>query len=102
MNNNGNNGAGTVDSDAAVVASVNNQAPANNRAEQNIGLAIFPFTPVSFTGPHALMAWGRVLGYGALGYMTWKNNRNISYIFISAAGISIVSSLAGKAWNGGK
>lgn len=101
MGNNGYNGninATDIENESVVIAPKNNVEV----KESNIGLALFPFTPVSFTGPHALVAWGRALGYGMLAYATWKNQRNLSCILMSAAGISVISSLAGKAWNGGK
>lgn len=63
-----------------------------------IGLALVPFTPVSFTGQDAFYAWGRVILYGGIALASYKQNRAIAVVSGSAAGLCVLSSLAGGSW----
>jgi hypothetical protein len=63
-----------------------------------IGLKLLPFTPVPFSGTEAMYAWGRLLGYGAIAGLTFTKHRKISYVAMSAAALSLVTSLAGGAY----
>ena len=73
-------------------------APVTNGNLKNIGLALVPFTPVSFSGQDSLYAWGRLALYGTGAALTWQKQRKLSYVFLGAAGLSLVTSLAGNAW----
>jgi hypothetical protein len=63
-----------------------------------IGLALVPFTPVSFSGPDGIYAWGRLAIYGTAAALTWQKQRKLSYVLMGAAGLSLVSSLSQDAW----
>ena len=65
---------------------------------EKLALGLIPFTPVQFTGPDALLAWGRLAGYGLLAYLTYNKMRPLSYIALGAAGVSLATSLSAKAW----
>jgi hypothetical protein len=52
-----------------------------------------PFTAVSFSGSDSLIAFGRLAGYSLLAYWTWSKMRPVSYGFMSAAGVSLATSL---------
>lgn len=60
-------------------------------------LMLVPFTPVSMNSP---MGWGRIIAYGMVAAFTWKRVRPVSITAISAAGISLATSLASTAING--
>ena len=65
-----------------------------------IALAMLPITPVPFSGTGAIYAWGRLLTYGALSVMLYNKHKTASYVFAGAAGLSLVTSLAAKSWEG--
>ena len=58
-----------------------------------LAVGLLPFSPVQFTGPDALIAWGRLIGYSALAYYTFNRMRPLSYIAMSCAGLSLATSL---------
>jgi len=82
-----------------LVTTASGSYPANMR---RIGLAMLPFTPVSFDGPESLYAWTRLIVYGAAASLMWKRQRAIAYVLTGAAGMSLVTSLSGSAWNRGR
>jgi hypothetical protein len=63
-----------------------------------IPMGMLPFTPVSFVGTESYIAWGRLLAYGLVGYLTWAKHRNLSYIAFGAAGLSVATSISSTAW----
>ena len=65
---------------------------------EKLALGLIPFTPVQFSGPDALLAWGRLAGYGLLAYMTYNKMRPLSYAAMGAMGVSLATSLSAKAW----
>lgn len=65
-------------------------------------LAMVPFSPYGFNGPDSIYAWGRLLLYGAGAALTWKSQKQISYVLIGAAGVSLLTSLASSAKDGKK
>jgi hypothetical protein len=69
-------------------------------AGSKIALAMLPITPVPFSGTGAIYAWGRLLTYGALSVMLYNKQKTASYVFAGAAGLSLVTSLAAKSWEG--
>jgi len=69
-------------------------------AGSKIALAMLPITPVPFSGSGAIYAWGRLLTYGALSVMLYNKHKTASYVFAGAAGLSLVTSLAAKSWEG--
>ena len=44
-----------------------------------------------------MIAYGRIALYGALSYITWKKARKVSYGLMSAAGLSLLTSLSSEA-----
>lgn len=65
------------------------------------GLNLVPFTPVPFSGPDSVYAWGRLLGYSAIAAAIWGKSRRAGYLFAGAAAVSLLTSLGGDAYNGG-
>jgi len=63
-----------------------------------LAVGLLPFSPVKFSGPDALIAWGRLIGYSVLSYYTFNKMRPASYIFMACAGVSVATSLSGSAW----
>lgn len=63
-----------------------------------LAVGLLPFSPVQFTGPDALIAWGRLVGYSALAYWTYNKMRPASYAFMGAAGLSLATSLMANLW----
>ena len=61
---------------------------------KNFAVSMLPFVPVSFTGPNAIAAYTRLALYGSISYLTFKKNRNLSYIAMGAAGLSALTSLS--------
>jgi hypothetical protein len=59
-----------------------------------IAVGFLPFSPVEFTGPNALLAWGRLIGYSVLAYYTFNKMRPASYVFMGCAGVSLATSLS--------
>lgn len=80
-----------------------NPPPAPNPAKRSTGdraaLALFPLTPVPLTGDGAAYGWGRIAAYGAAAYLL-RHRKPLLYVFGAAAGVSLVTSLTGSAWNG--
>jgi len=64
----------------------------------HILLGIVPFTPVQFSGSDALLAWGRLIGFSAIAYLTFNKMRPLSYAAMGAAGVSLATSLTAKLW----
>lgn len=60
---------------------------------KKFAVGLLPFSPVSFTGPDAMIAWARLIGYSAIAYYTFSKKRSLSYIAMSCAGLSLASSL---------
>ena len=69
---------------------------------RRVGLAMLPFTPVSFDGVDSMYAWTRLIVYSAGAALVWKRQKTIAYGFAAAAGMSLVTSLSGSAWEGAK
>ena len=65
-----------------------------------IALAMLPITPVPFTGNGAIYAWARLVLYGSAAVVLHAKHKNASYVMAGAAGLSLVSSLAAKSWEG--
>jgi len=63
-----------------------------------IGLALIPFTPVPFEGNDMLLAIGRIALYSTVAYFTYNKMRPVSYIAMSAAGVSLAASLMAGMW----
>jgi len=61
-------------------------------------LGFLPFTPVAFVGEDAWIAYARVGLYGFLAFKTFNGTRPISYGLMTAAGVSIATSLTAGAW----
>ena len=61
---------------------------------KSFGLAMFPFTPVPFSGPDSMYAWARLLIYGTIAGLTFQKMRTVSYIAMGAAGVSVMTSLS--------
>lgn len=57
-------------------------------------VGLLPFSPVQFTGPDALIAWGRLIGYSAIAYYSFNKMRPLSYIAMTCAGLSLATSLS--------
>ena len=64
-----------------------------------IVLGFVPFTPVEFFGKDAWIAWTRVAGFSLLAYLTYNKMRPLSYGAMGAVGVSLATSLMGKAWH---
>jgi len=69
---------------------------------RKIGLALFPLSPVKFSGDEAVLAWGRILLYGGIAYLAWGKSKFIAYSAAGAAGACAISSLTATAWDGKK
>jgi len=64
-----------------------------------IALGFVPFTPVHFHGsPDSWIAYVRIGLYATLAYFTYNKMRPVSYAAMAAAGVSLTTSLIGKAW----
>jgi hypothetical protein len=63
-----------------------------------IALALFPLTPVPFSGPNMIYAIARIAGYSLLSYLTYNKMRPASYVFMGAAGVSLATSLTAGMW----
>lgn len=61
----------------------------------NIPLMLLPITPVPFQPQTALWAYLRLGIYGTAAILTYEKMRKISYVFMGAAGLSLLTSLAG-------
>lgn len=77
-----------------------NDNPVVKKQDSNIPLAFFPFTPVPFTGKNAIWAYSRIGLYSIVAYAAWKKFRPLSYAAMGAAGVSVLTSLTGQAYNG--
>lgn len=89
---------GKVVEPSAVLAS----PPVAGLDARRLGMAMIPFTPVSFRGAEAPLAWLRLGVYGVGAYMAWGKARRLSYLLAGAAVVSTATSMAGTAWNGEK
>ena len=77
----------------------NTPAPAPAKIDAaKIALALFPLTPVPFTGKNMIYAIARIAGYSLLSYMTYNKMRPASYVFMGAAGVSLATSLTAGMW----
>lgn len=65
---------------------------------EKLVLGLIPFTPVQFSGPDSLLAWGRLAGYGLLAYATYNKIRPVAYAAMGAAAVALCTSLTAKAW----
>jgi len=92
----------SVNPDQTTVRATNDRDVARNVSTSKIALAMLPITPVPFCGDGALYAWGRLIAYGALAVFTYNKHKTASYVFAGAAGLSLVTSLAAKSWDGVK
>lgn len=63
-----------------------------------LSVGLLPFSPVEFTGPDALIAWGRLIGYSLLAYYTYNRMKPVSYAAMGAAGLSLATSLTATLW----
>jgi hypothetical protein len=61
-------------------------------------LSIVPLTPAPITGPDAWIGWSRLVVYGGLAAASWKRSRTLSIGFMTATGISLMTSMAGEAY----
>lgn len=100
---NGNNGNGTNGNNQQNDVPANGSTPPQTNGKKvQPGLALFPFTPVPFVGRGAPWAWARLGIYSGLGAITWKTNKQLSYVLMGAAGVSLMTSMFQAAWNGGE
>jgi hypothetical protein len=63
-----------------------------------LAVGLLPFSPVKFSGPDALIAWGRLVSYSLLAYYTYNKMRPVSYAAMGAAGVSLATSLSATLW----
>jgi hypothetical protein len=78
------------------------QAKLSLPSEKTVGriaLGFVPFTPVEFFGKEAWIAWTRLGVYSLLAYATYNKIRPVSYAAMGAIGVSLATSLMGKAWH---
>ena len=61
-------------------------------------VSLIPVTPVAFSGEDAVYAWLRLIGYSAAAYFTFSKARKLSYIAMTAAGLSLATSLGAGVW----
>lgn len=62
-----------------------------------VALALVPITPVPFSDDQqGLWAWGRLALYGAGSALVWKKSPALGKVLAGAAGLSLVTSLAGS------
>jgi hypothetical protein len=81
-------------------AAVDELRPSVNAGKKvgRIALGFVPFTPVSFVGEDAWIAYARVALYGFLAFKTFNGTRPISYGLMAAAGVSALTSMTAGAW----
>jgi len=82
---------------AAALDELRPSADAGKKAGR-IVLGFLPFTPVAFVGEDAWIAYARVTLYGFLAFKTFNGMRPVSYGLMTAAGVSIATSLTAGAW----
>jgi hypothetical protein len=63
-----------------------------------LAAGILPFSPVQFSGPDALIAWGRLIGYSVIAFYSYNKMRPLSYAAMGAAGLSLATSLSATLW----
>lgn len=88
------------------LSQVNAQAAADKLSDtlkqpgygNKLAVGLLPFSPVQFSGPDALIAWGRLIGYSVLAYYTFNRMRPLSYAAMGAAGVSLATSLSATLW----
>jgi hypothetical protein len=68
---------------------------------RKILLSIVPLTPAPITGQDAWIGWGRLVVYGGLAAMSYKKSRALSYGFMAATGLSLMTSMGAEALNAG-
>ena len=61
-------------------------------------LSIVPLTPAPITGPDAWIGWSRLVAYGSLAALSFNKTRKMSYVFMAATGVSLMTSMAGEAY----
>lgn len=66
---------------------------------RKILLSIVPLTPAPITGKDAWIGWSRLAVYGGLAAMTFKRSRPLSYGFMAATGVSLMTSMGSEALN---
>jgi len=66
---------------------------------RKILLSIVPLTPAPITGKDAWIGWGRLVVYGGLAAMSHKRSKPLSYGFMAATGISLMTSMGAEALN---
>ena len=62
-------------------------------------LSIVPLTPAPITGPDAWIGWGRLVVYGGLAMASYKKSKALSYGFMAATGVSLMTSMGAEALN---
>jgi hypothetical protein len=67
-------------------------------ASRKLLLSIVPLTPAPITGPDAWIGWVRLITYGGLSAMSFNRARRLSYVFMAATGVSLMTSMAGEAY----
>jgi hypothetical protein len=70
-----------------------NPPPAPVPSARRAIVGFIPFTPVPFTGKDSPIAFGRLVGYSLLAYLTFNKMRPASYALMGAAGVSLATSL---------
>lgn len=66
---------------------------------RKILLSIVPLTPAPITGSDAWIGWGRLVVYGGLAMATYKKSKPLSYGFMAATGVSLMTSMGAEALN---
>lgn len=71
--------------------------PAPPKKNFPVALALVPITPVPFTDDQkGLWAWGRLALYGGSSALVWRKSPAMGKVLAAAAGLSLVTSLAGS------
>lgn len=66
---------------------------------RKILLSIVPLTPAPITGKDAWIGWGRIVVYGGLAMASFKRSKPLSYGFMVATGVSLMTSMSAEALN---
>jgi hypothetical protein len=61
-----------------------------------LAIQALPISAVSFS-EEPMIAWGRLLAYGALSAVLWNKHRTMAYAAMGATGLSLVTSLSASA-----
>ena len=75
------------------------QLKASQPTSRKVLLSIVPLTPAPITGPDAWIGWARLAVYGSLAMGTFKRSRPLSYGFMAATGVSLMTSMGAEALN---